>query len=256
MSSTELRASHPRQGLGRFASRPSDPGDAGRDPAGEHRRVLLSSGDPREVLARISDGDPLGLRARIAEALRVRCLLLDADRVHLRALALCAREAPRYRGRPALDAWLGDQVERALEERLAEEARLLGEPAPARSDPAGAFAHFAIPLGLAPEEVRRGCARFNRLPQESRAAFFALVLERGSLDELARGGDAGATELARRARRALLALLGAQVGAGQPEGVPPDHPHAAAPGPAPTSSRTEGLRPRMDSDDRSGGSTP
>jgi hypothetical protein len=184
------------------------------DGASAKGRTLLTFGGPRDVLARIVDGDPLGLRPRIAARVRARCLLLDADRAHLRTLALCARFAPRYRGRPGLDEWLMGLVDRALEEGVAEEAERLEGPPPARPETGGAFAQLGKPLGLAPEEVRRACARFNLLPLESREAFFDLVLERGDLDDLARRAALGATELARRARRALQALLGVEVGTG------------------------------------------
>lgn len=171
------------------------------------RRSLLAFGGPRDVLARIVDGDPLGLRALLAERLAKSHLLVDADRVHLRALALTARHAPAYRGRPGLEEWLGALVDRALDEVIAEEVELLELVPSSREPELGTFAELARPLALLPREARRACARFNRAPRESRAAFFELVLERAPLDELARRTTLAAPELARRARRALLALL-------------------------------------------------
>ena len=55
--------------------------------------------------------------------------------------------------------------------------------------------------------MRDACSAFNRLPSAERRAFFDLVLQAGSLDELAREGEGSATEIARRARRALDVIL-------------------------------------------------
>jgi hypothetical protein len=70
-----------------------------------------------------------------------------------------------------------------------------------------AFAALSKPLGLEPEEMGSACLAFNRLPQTDRAAFFALVIAGRPLDELVRAQQESATEIARRARRALDTLL-------------------------------------------------
>lgn len=215
MSSTDLQRTQSCSPGAHGAAGVSAPTRDARTPGAlEPRRALLAFGGPRDVLARIVDGDPLGLRPLLAARVRGRCLLVDADRVHLRALALCARHAPSYRGRPALEEWLTLLVDRALDEVIDEEAQRLVRSSTSHEVEDGAFAQLARPLGLAPEEARRACARFNRLPQEQREAFHAWVLERGTLDELARRTGLGASEFARRARRALSALLGAPPGPG------------------------------------------
>jgi len=172
-------------------------------------RSLLQGRSPKEILSRIVSGDPLRLRARSGRALEAQALLLDADRVFLRALALTSRAAVRYRGQPEIEAWLGARVDEALREVLEE-----GEDAPrpegagvARA--AGAFETMAAPLGLDPRTLGRACARFHRLPFPDRRAFFDLVLHARSLDELARAQGESVTEIARRARRGLDAVLAA-----------------------------------------------
>ncbi|MCA8978542.1 MAG: hypothetical protein H6831_09840 [Planctomycetes bacterium] len=162
-------------------------------------RALLCGGTPREVLARIVDGDPLGLRPRIAAALRRGAWLMDADRVLLRALALCARRGASYRGRPAIDEWLEARVQEAIEDLLEEEHA-------ARAPASAAFADLARPLALSPERLRAACARFHARPREEREAYVRLVLDRRPLEES--GTDP--LETARRARRATLALLGGE----------------------------------------------
>lgn len=172
-------------------------------------RPLLAGSSPREILARIVPEDPLGVRSIVAARLRQQAYLLDADRVHLRALALCARWAPRYQGQPEIHTWLARLVDQSITELLREEQEELArveEPCDA-----GVFHALALPLGLDPRSIQLGCRAFNRLALDDRAAFFELVLRGRSLDELAREGGRLAVELARSARRALdvFALHGA-----------------------------------------------
>jgi hypothetical protein len=115
------------------------------------------------------------------------------------ALVRCARHAARYRGRPRLERWLEGEVDAAIDALVAEGG---GTP-----EPGGPWAELAAPRGLAPEAMRRACGEFNRLPLAAREAFFRLVLERASLDELARRSRLSATELARQARGALRVFL-------------------------------------------------
>jgi len=168
-------------------------------------RSLLQGRSPKEILSRIVAGDPLRLRARAGQRLEAQALLLDADRVFLRSLALCSRAAVRWRGQPGIEEWLGERIDEALQQLLEES----GEP-PA---PQGAFESLAAPLGLDPRALGRACARFHRLPFADRRAFFDFVLHARSLDELARANGESATEYARRARRGFDALLA--------EGTPP-----------------------------------
>ncbi|HVS11670.1 MAG TPA: hypothetical protein VMS76_17515 [Planctomycetota bacterium] len=172
-----------------------------------HWRQLLSGSSPREVLARILPGDPLELRRLAGERLRERAWLCDADRVFLRAVARCARFAVRYRGQPELKAWLGERVDEALADLLREDLEAERAGQPAEPEASAAYEDLARPLGLAPAAMRGVCVAFNQLPEPERKAFFALVIESRSLDELARASGAPATEIARRARRALDAVL-------------------------------------------------
>lgn len=183
-------------------------------------------GSPREVLARIVPGDPIGVREAVAAALRAECVFLDADRVHLRALALVARGAARYRGRPELGAWLAGEARRAVAAILREDAEAT------RVDPGGAFAQLARPLGLDPDALRRGCTAFNRLPAADRAAFFGLAICNRRLDDLVRETGASATEIARAARRGLDAVM-------LPSPAGPTAPARPAPGARSTDRRTD-----------------
>jgi hypothetical protein len=66
---------------------------------------------------------------------------------------------------------------------------------------------FASSLGLAPAAARRAIAALNDCPIEQRRAFHQLVLQRRSLDELARVEGVSASEIGRRARQALDVTL-------------------------------------------------
>jgi len=168
------------------------------------RRHLLA-GSSREVLARIVDGDPLGLRERVGSGLLARHLLLDPDEVHLRAIAAVAAEAGGLRVAAELGAWLQARVDEAIDESV-EELCAARSPHELRR---GAWNDLATPLGLPSAAARAACARFNILPATERELFFRAVLERRSLDDLARASGLSLTELARRARRVLDTILGA-----------------------------------------------
>ena len=191
----------------------------------------LFAGSPREILSRLVQEDPLGVRGRIAERLRADALLLDGDRVHLRALARISRSAVSYRGRPELSEWVARAVAETVEELVREmheqarrrargrDDRARGQPAEPTGDAGGtrdadAFDVLAGPLGLDPESMRGACAAFDVLPFADRTAFFDLVLESKDLDSCARTAGVNASELARRARRALDAILGSVPGFG------------------------------------------
>lgn len=191
----------------------------------------LFAGSTREILARLVQDDPLGVRGRIAERLRADALLLDGDRVHLRTLAKIARSAGSYRGRPELPEWVAGAVAESVEELVREmheqarrqgrgrDDRVRGQPADPTTDAreardADAFDVLAGPLGLDPQSMRTACAAFDVLPFAERTAFFDLVLESKDLDACSRAAGVNASELARRARRALEAILGSVPGFG------------------------------------------
>lgn len=178
----------------------------------QHWRQVLAGSSPREVLARLLAGDPLALQPRVAAALRSRALLLDADRALLRTMARCARMARRYRGHPELERWLDERVDEALLDLVREDAEGLRPEA----RQGGAIEALSRPLGLDPAAMGAACAAFNLLSLGERRAFHDLVIAGRSLDALA-AEEGSATEIARRARRALEVLL---VGARGEEGRP------------------------------------
>ncbi len=149
---------------------------------------------------------------------------MDAEHVHLRALARCAREAVRYRGRPPLDVWLGARVDEAIDDVLRDELRRLGRARDARpsagnaravggraaGESGGVWRALAAPLGLEPVAARCACAALNAQPEAERRACYGVLVEGVAPAQLA-GARAGGTaaDAAQRARRALGAALAA-----------------------------------------------
>lgn len=67
---------------------------------------------------------------------------------------------------------------------------------------------LARPLGLQADGLRAVCTVFNGRPEAERRAFERLVLNRESLDTVARGEGSSANVVGRRARRVLEAIIG------------------------------------------------
>lgn len=182
------------------------------------------------MLARIVPEDPLAIREHVATELREGAYLLDAQRVSLRCFALVARHSVRYRGRPELSEWLQMLAREAIATILRDDGEAEKRPVlpglePGR-DHGEAFAALARPLGLDAEAMGRACLAFNRLPQADRSVFFALVIDGRSLDDLAKHADESAVDVARRARRALDALLAASASAPAADRDGDSHPEA------------------------------
>jgi len=135
-------------------------------------------------------------------------VLLDADRVHLRVIARIARSAGRYHGRPGVDDWVDGHVLQVIGDVVREDHESARTPTPTDEESSDAFLALASPLGLDPGSMRKACSVFNVLPLADRAAFIDLVLRNRSLDDLSRELGESATQIARRARRALDAILG------------------------------------------------
>ncbi|MEM9802295.1 MAG: hypothetical protein AAGA20_18355 [Planctomycetota bacterium] len=176
-----------------------------------HWRDLLVGRCPDHVLERILADDPLGLRPLASESLRAASLFLDADRVVLRALARVAHAATAE-GPPAKRSWIRERLDAAIDDVLREERSLARAGASVEHglDPSSeTFEVLAGPLGLDGGALRRACDAFNRRPHTERAAFFALVVENRGLEGAAEACGVSPTELGRRARRALDAVLAA-----------------------------------------------
>lgn len=140
-------------------------------------RALFEGSSPRDILRRLVDGDPLGLRARCEQRIRLQALLLDVDRLSLRATAHVARHSLAYRGTPPLDVWVAERIRKSLTELLDED----DERSSARAIPTAPrderLLAIADALGLEPELFARGVATFNRAPFTVRSALCGMLLD-------------------------------------------------------------------------------
>lgn len=174
-------------------------------------RDVLAGRQPDLILRRLMDGDPLRLRSLVAGVIRGGAYFLNADRVQLRALARIAHDVPIH-GPPSDGAWIHDHVEAALADVLVEERRAVaGRQADDVGDemPCDALNALAGPLGFDGRDLRVACDAFNRLQPRDRRAFFALVIERRSLDDAAKACQLTPAELGKRARVALVSTMDA-----------------------------------------------
>lgn len=206
-----IQSSRPNRPLARLE--PAAEREPAEDATPVAWRQWLAGGSSREVLARIVQDDPLEVREHVARALRDGAYLMDGQRVALRSFALIARHALRYRGRPELAEWLQALAREAIAAILRDDCEAERKPIVPGHEPGRehgeAFSALAKPLGLEPDAMGRACLAFNRLPQADRTAFFALVIAGRALEELVRAQGESATEIARRARRALDTILSA-----------------------------------------------
>jgi hypothetical protein len=170
--------------------------------SGDAKPARLLHGNPREILARIVPGDPLALRALIADRLDERHLIADADRLQLQLLIRVARHAAVAGARGELRAWLLARLDPLLDELATAKPASAGD-----ATASGAVDGFARSLGIDPPRARRAIAALNACTVQQRRAFHGLVLLRRGLDELARAEQVNASELGRRARVALDAVL-------------------------------------------------
>lgn len=181
----------------------AQPSPAPEEPAW---RGVLAGRSPREILARLVDGDPLDLRARCALRVRSQAVLLDVDRLHLRTMAHVARHAPAYTGSPPIDAWLGEQIRKATQELLQEDAELVASGAIPEAPADERLLLIANTFGIDSALMGRCCVAFNRTAYEARTAFYGLVLDGKDLEAWCKENSTTASRARASLRSALWAL--------------------------------------------------
>lgn len=153
----------------------------GPEQAGQGGRTYWPSflrGESAEwILARLSEGDPLRLAERCARRLREKWVLLDPERVCLRALGVCAEAAAREAAPADLEAWVATKVDATIE-RLVDEDREAERTRPGElSEEEQKFELLTRSLLVEPGLVRTVSVAFNDLGPLPRRAFFELLIE-------------------------------------------------------------------------------
>ncbi len=169
------------------------------------RNLLSDAGEtPEEVHARIASGDPLDLYPLCGVRIRERSLLLDADRVFGRALAVVAVSTVVEREDRGSGPWLLDKVDRAIRLLLQEDQEQERSATPADDDSAYLFLvdAFAIERALA----RTAAVRFNNLDERARRVFFRLLVDGASVETCLTEGLGDRKSMREDALRTLCAL--------------------------------------------------
>lgn len=167
---------------------------------------FLDARTPKQLLEAFAQADPLGLFERCSRYSWDEALFLEPERLHHHAAARVAAMAPVRPPTLPLAEWLDGCIAfaaRALVTQDQEDERA-GNPL---ADPWGARHSFICEaLGRPAEDGRRACTAFNGLPSRVRRAFFALVMERKSVQECVDAGFGPREWLRSSCLRALAAL--------------------------------------------------
>jgi PAS domain-containing protein len=146
---------------------------------------LFDVWDSRELLGRLVDGDPLSLRPRVLRMCREHALLMHADRLLMRALALCAFKGQLYTGSPPIEKWCDSVVQRAARDLLHEDLeREVGGELLLREDEV-LFRLFVELFGVEPPLSRRASVRFHQAPLNARRVVWRITLEGRPIDAVA-----------------------------------------------------------------------
>lgn len=170
------------------SSQPPDPDEeepqGGGGPEERDWLEIVSSGDAHAILERLARENPLDLAQRCTDRTRAKAVLLDAERVLLRAAARIAYHAHRYDASRSLDGWIAERIDQAIEDLLREDYEEDLESVPL--DPNDErYLSFATILRAPVQAVRRACVVFHALPLEERAAFWAMLIDFKPLDRYA-----------------------------------------------------------------------
>ncbi len=180
-------------------------------------------GTAGEVLGRLSQGDPLRLREGTARRLREVWILLDPDRVHLRALGVCADAAPCEDPPRDLADWTRAKIDLAIEQLVHADLEAENANPGLMPEQEAEFPLLTESLMIEPELVRMASVAFNALEPLPRRAFFELVIEGRELTDCIEKGPWDADSLY-EALQTALGTLGLDV-----QGEPADDPEQERP---------------------------
>ena len=178
------------------ADGPSDPSRTGttRKPEVHLDPRTFFGTIPRFLLEQFIDGDPLDLVLRCQLRRDETAYLISPTRLRLKSAARCAHSGFRYDGKPPIEKWLAGCIEQSIRDILEEDES--GDRKGALVEDATHYELLSEEIGFTPEASRAAHVAFNALPDEPRAAYFALSIHGRSIDEFAAMGG-GPPELIR-----------------------------------------------------------
>jgi hypothetical protein len=191
--------------------RGEDHGEGGTSEGRGYARPLdltgLKGAPTRELLARLLDGDPLRLGTRSATRRDELAYLVSSDRLYFRTAARIAYHATVYGVDDPNDEWIGEAIDRCIEELLREDqyAARQGDPV----EPEDVYAYQAVMelLDVSAESSRTVCVAFNSLPAWRRETFFDYSRARSALAEVARETSVTEEQVREDLARTLLRML-------------------------------------------------
>ncbi|MFT5058711.1 MAG: hypothetical protein ACI87O_002368 [Planctomycetota bacterium] len=168
-------------------------------------------GERLELLGRAGPAQRLAVQCQ--SVLRERAAFIDADYLRIRSAELLARDEGLGNGVlweqdfPCDLEWVKDRIEEALSDVLLEDEELYSDGLPAALG--DDFHHYCLVHSFAVElhTTLEASVRFHRLPDETRRAFFALLVDRYSVERCVEMGLGPRHRLKIEVRSALKALL-------------------------------------------------
>lgn len=164
---------------------------------------LLAGANPKKVLRRLFDGDPLGIAQACSQRLRSKALILDLNRLHMRAIARIAHAAPRYRGHPSLDPWITGRIDQSIKDLIKDDREEERSAMPPSDPREPRFIFLSEALGIEPGLTRKACIKFNDLEPDVRGAFYAVVVEGKKINRYVAEGNGPPDNVLRLVRQAL-----------------------------------------------------
>ena len=169
---------------------------------------FLDRKTPEELVEIFSSTDPLRLNARCARYIWDEGLLLEVDRVVERAIHHVAFRAARRPENAPLDEWLTSCIAESAQRVVRTDEEMVRRDY--REVEAWASAHAFIRDAFGLEEVAalRVCSAFNGMLPRERKAFFALCMEKRSVEETLAAGFGPPEWLRQTCLRGLDLILG------------------------------------------------
>ena len=141
---------------------------------------------PTELMRQFLDGDPLDVEMRCELRSDELCYFIHPYRLYLKSVARCAYTGFRYHGEPPVGEWIAKCIDDAIEDILDEDERGASQGSPPLED--FHYELLADVAGLTQRAAREAYVAFNSLPDEARAAYFALSVHGRTIEEYAAMG--------------------------------------------------------------------
>lgn len=142
---------------------------------------IFEGRSPREILARLVEGDPLRISEGCAGRIVERAVILDPDRLLLRAVARVAHAGFSYRGMPPFREWLRGCLDLAIDDLVREDVEYERSGMPIAETGDKLYRGVAEGLGIEPGLARRVCVEINTMEDDMRHAFFAVHVLRKTI---------------------------------------------------------------------------